>query len=222
MTATVVRPATLRATGRPVVRRPLLAAVLVAAERTTAAVALVLLSPLLLAVALAVRLSSPGPAIYRQVRVGRYGRHFTILKFRTMRTGADAELERLVRAEQGEIRAYVKLRSDPRLTRLGPFLRMTSLDELPQLWNVLRGDMSLVGPRPQTPAEVATYSVDEWRRLLTRPGITGLWQVSGRSDLAPEEALGLDIRYVREWSPWLDLRVLVRTVAVIWRREGAC
>jgi lipopolysaccharide/colanic/teichoic acid biosynthesis glycosyltransferase len=222
VTATVVRPATLRATGRPVVRRPLLAAVLVAAERTTAAVALVLLSPLLLAVALAVRLSSPGPAIYRQVRVGRYGRHFTILKFRTMRTGADAELERLVRAEQGEIRAYVKLRSDPRLTRLGPFLRMTSLDELPQLWNVLRGDMSLVGPRPQTPAEVATYSVDEWRRLLTRPGITGLWQVSGRSDLAPEEALGLDIRYVREWSPWLDLRVLVRTVAVIWRREGAC
>lgn len=221
--------ATSAATGGPgggsrphlVVRRPVLGAFLVVLERLAALVGLVCLLPVLAAVALAVRVTSPGPAIFRQVRVGQYGRHFTIYKFRTMRVGADAELEELVREQQREIGAFVKLDVDPRITRIGAFLRATSLDELPQLVNVVRGDMALVGPRPQTPAETETYDVASWRRLLARPGITGLWQVSGRSDLEPEEALGLDVHYVQQWSPSLDLRVLLRTVSVVLRGDGA-
>jgi lipopolysaccharide/colanic/teichoic acid biosynthesis glycosyltransferase len=204
-----------------VVRRPLLGALLVILERSAALVALVLLIPVLVLLVITVRLTSPGPAIFRQVRVGQYGRHFTIYKFRTMTVGADAELEDLVRAQQREIGAYVKLDRDPRITRVGAFLRACSLDELPQFFNVLRGDMSLVGPRPQTPAECDTYDVATWRRLLVRPGITGLWQVSGRSDLEPEDALQLDVTYVQQWSPLLDVRVLLRTVLVVARREGA-
>ena len=165
----------------------------VLAERAAAALALLLLLPLLVLVAVVVRLDSSGPVLFKQVRVGRYGRRFHILKFRTMRVGADAELRQLLAEQNGEMGAYVKLDSDPRITRVGAFLRKTSLDELPQLFNVVRGDMALVGPRPQTPAEIATYDVADWRRLLVRPGITGLWQVSGRSDLRPP----------RRWS-WTD------------------
>ncbi|CAN5143123.1 N/A [soil metagenome] len=204
-----------------VVRRPVLGAALVVVERLSACTALVVLLPVFVVLAAVVRLTSPGPAIFRQVRVGQYGRNFTIYKFRTMSVGADAELAELVRAQQREIGAFVKLDVDPRITRVGAFLRATSLDELPQLLNVVRGDMRLVGPRPQTPAETDTYDVASWRRLLVRPGITGLWQVSGRSDLTPDEALSLDMRYVQEWSPSLDLRVLLRTAGAVVRREGA-
>ena len=202
-------------------RLPLTRVLLIGLERFIAATALVVLSPILLTVAVAIMLESRGAAVFRQVRVGQYGRSFEIFKFRTMRVGAEAELAALVAAEGGELGAYVKLDRDPRITRVGQFLRTTSIDELPQLWNVVRGDMSLVGPRPQTPAEVETYGVQEWRRLLVRPGITGLWQVSGRSDLEPTEALALDSRYVREWSPGLDVRLIAQTVRVVLSRSGA-
>ncbi|WP_372735226.1 sugar transferase [Nocardioides sp.] len=202
-------------------RYPIVRFGLIALERSIALVAVILLLPVLLVVAAAIYLDNPGPVLFRQVRVGQYGRFFSILKFRTMRLGAEAELAALVMAEGGDMGAYVKLERDPRITRLGAILRRTSIDELPQLWNVVRGDMSLVGPRPQTPAETETYAVGHWRRLLVRPGITGLWQVSGRSDLSADEALALDVGYVRRWSPGLDVRLLFRTVAVVLTGRGA-
>lgn len=203
------------------IRRPLVGAALRLLERSSALLGLLVLAPLLLLVAVAIRLDSPGPVVFRQVRVGQYGRPFVIYKFRTMRTGADRELQRLLAEREDRLGAYVKLEEDPRVTRLGALLRSSSVDELPQLVNVVRGEMSLVGPRPQTPAEEATYDVNDWRRLLVRPGLTGLWQVSGRSEMAPSEALALDERYVREWSPMLDLRLLLRTVRVVLSRRGA-
>lgn len=192
------------------------------ANRLVAAVLLLLLLPLLLLVALAVAVSSRGPLLFNQVRVGQYGRTFHIRKFRTMRVGAEAELRALLAAEGvHRITPFVKLERDPRVTAVGSFLRKTSLDELPQLINVLRGEMRLVGPRPQTLAEVATYDDRSWRRLLVPPGITGLWQVSGRSDLTADEGLALDLDYVTRWTPALDARVLLQTPAAVLRQRGA-
>ena len=172
------------------------------------------------AVALMVRMTSAGPAIFRQERVGRFGEPFQLYKFRTM--VVDAELKKAALASQNDGNGLLfKVRSDPRVTRTGAWLRRWSLDELPQLLNVLKGDMSLVGPRPPLPDEVARYTDYVRRRLVVKPGITGLWQVSGRSDLPWEEAVRLDLRYVENWSLSLDLVILLRTLTAVCRGAGA-
>lgn len=190
---------------------------------SVAAVGLLLLAPVLAVIALRIRLHDGGPVIFRQRRVGRDGREFEFLKFRTMVTDAEAVLvEMTERAVQDRGNAVMfKMRDDPRITRPGRFLRRYSLDELPQLWNVLRGDMSLVGPRPALPQEAARYDDDARRRLSVRPGITGLWQVSGRSDLSWEDTVRLDLYYVDNWSFMQDLQILVRTVRAVLASSGA-
>ncbi|MFI7589569.1 sugar transferase [Spongisporangium articulatum] len=189
-------------------------------DRVFGTALLVFLAPVLVGLALAVRLSSSGPAFFRQTRVGADGREFTIVKFRTMVVDAEAHLARLAHLSDGNGILF-KMRADPRVTRVGAFLRRYSLDELPQLINVARGEMSLVGPRPPLPSEVATYDGDATRRLRVRPGMTGLWQVSGRSDLSWEEALRLDLRYVDNWSIGMDLVILWRTVRAVFVGSGA-
>ena len=190
----------------------------IAWERVAAAGALVFLAPLLLGLAAMIKLDSPGPALFRQTRIGRDGRPFTMLKLRTMRTDAEA-----VRAElDNEVdQVLFKVRQDPRITRIGRVLRRYSLDELPQLVNVVRGDMSLVGPRPALPDEVAAYDHDPRRRLAVRPGLTGLWQVSGRSDLSWRESVRLDLDYVDNWSLPRDLSIVGRTLQAVLGHRGA-
>jgi lipopolysaccharide/colanic/teichoic acid biosynthesis glycosyltransferase len=173
-----------------------------------------------LVIAALVRLSSPGPVLFRQKRVGARGEPFTMLKFRSMVPDAEQQLPELIHRDEGN-GVLFKVRHDPRVTRVGAWLRRYSLDELPQLINVLRGDMSIVGPRPPLPAEVELYSDDATRRLRVRPGLTGLWQVSGRSDLTWEESLRLDLRYVDNWSLTLDLAILWRTWRAILHGAGA-
>jgi exopolysaccharide biosynthesis polyprenyl glycosylphosphotransferase len=189
-------------------------------ERVVAALALVLLAPLFLLIALAIRHESSGPAIFRQVRVGRDGQRFTMFKFRTMTGDAEDRAPDLLALNDADGPLF-KLRADPRVTRLGRVLRTYSLDELPQLWNVARGAMSLVGPRPALPAEVSRYDADTRRRLAVKPGITGLWQVSGRSDLPWEEAVRLDLRYVDNWSITQDLLIICRTFGAVVNHRGA-
>lgn len=189
-------------------------------DRAVAAAALLVLAPVLLMLAVSVRLDSPGPVLFRQERVGINGRSFTMLKFRSMVVGADQQIEAL-RAGNISDGLLFKLREDPRVTRVGRLLRRLSLDELPQLVNVLTGSMSLVGPRPPLPSEVAAYDSSVRRRLLVKPGLTGLWQVSGRSDLPWDEAVRLDLRYVENWSLALDLLILWRTGRAVLRRSGA-
>lgn len=191
-----------------------------ALDVTLSAVALVVLAPLLAIVALSVKLTSPGPVFYLQERVGLNGTRFRLLKFRSMREGAHAERELMWHANEHDGPLF-KMRRDPRLTPAGAFLRRWSLDELPQLWNVFRGDMSLVGPRPPLPSEVDAYGDDVHRRLLVKPGITGLWQVSGRADLSWDESVRLDLHYVDNWSVGLDLVILWKTLACVLRGEGA-
>jgi exopolysaccharide biosynthesis polyprenyl glycosylphosphotransferase len=184
------------------------------------ATGIVLLSPLLALIAVLVKRSSPGPVFYRQQRVGKDGATFYITKFRTMVVDADTMLPDLeVRNEASGV--LFKLRDDPRVTKVGRVLRRYSLDELPQLFDVLSGDMSLVGPRPPLPSEVARYGDDVRRRLLVKPGITGLWQVSGRSDLSWEDSVRLDLYYVENWSIMQDIMILVRTVRAVIRAGGA-
>lgn len=190
-------------------------------DRSLAAGLLLLLSLPLLLIALIVRLDSSGPALFRQERVGRFGDHFTMFKFRTMRADSEAlraELEHLNENSDGLL---FKVKKDPRVTRVGSFLRRSSLDELPQLINVVKGHMSLVGPRPSLPEEVEEYTPDIKRRLLVKPGLTGLWQVSGRSDLPWDEAVRLDLGYVDNWSMGLDLSILARTGSAVVRGTGA-
>lgn len=187
-------------------------------DRAGALGLLVLLSPLLLAVAVAVRRDG-GPVFFRQLRVGADGREFRMVKFRSMVVDAEARLAALAAANEGSGPLF-KMRADPRVTRVGAVLRRYSLDELPQLFNVLCGSMSLVGPRPPLPTEVAVYERAAQRRLLVKPGMTGLWQVSGRSDLSWEESVRLDLRYVENWTFALDLQILVRTVRAV-RGGGA-
>jgi lipopolysaccharide/colanic/teichoic acid biosynthesis glycosyltransferase len=157
---------------------------------------------------------------FRQTRVGRHGREFTMLKFRSMVVDAEAKLVELVAANDGAGPLF-KLKTDPRITRVGAFLRRYSLDELPQLVNVLTGAMSLVGPRPPLPAEVATYGRDAQRRLLVKPGLTGLWQISGRSDLSWEQSVRLDLRYVENWNLALDALILWKTFGAVVNSRGA-
>jgi exopolysaccharide biosynthesis polyprenyl glycosylphosphotransferase len=191
-------------------------------DRLSAALGLLLLAPVLAACALAIKLdrNAPGPVLFRQTRVGRHGRLFGIYKFRTMRCDAEDLLAQL-HARNEHDGVLFKVRQDPRISRVGRVLRRYSLDELPQLVNVLRGEMSLVGPRPPLPSEVAAYPSDMRRRLMVRPGLTGLWQVSGRSDLPWEEAMRLDLRYVENWTLTLDLIILMRTGSAVLRASGA-
>ncbi|GAA0572317.1 sugar transferase [Actinomadura livida] len=189
-------------------------------DRTAALAGLVLLSPLLLVVAVLIKTTSSGPVLFRQARVGRGGREFTVLKFRTM--VQDAEQRKVELLERNENDGVLfKIREDPRITRVGRWLRRYSLDELPQLINVLRGEMSLVGPRPPLPEEVAQYGGDVYRRLVVKPGLTGLWQVSGRSDLSWEESVRLDLRYVDNWTLALDLQIMWKTWSAVFRGSGA-
>ncbi|NYE35511.1 exopolysaccharide biosynthesis polyprenyl glycosylphosphotransferase [Nocardioides cavernae] len=189
-------------------------------ERAFALVALVLALPLLAVLAVAIRRETPGPALFRQERIGRDGVPFTMLKLRSMGIDAEAVRDGLA-AENEKDEVLFKIAQDPRITPLGRRLRKFSLDELPQLWNVVRGDMSLVGPRPALPSEVARYDIDPQRRLVVKPGVTGLWQVSGRSDLSWAESVRLDIKYVDNWSLRLDLSILVRTVRAVLGHHGA-
>ena len=179
---------------------------------------MVLLAPFGALLALAIRLDSPGPVFFRQKRLGRDGKDFTCIKFRTMCANAEEIRERLL-AQNEASGPLFKIRNDPRRTRVGRILRH-GFDELPQLWNVLKGEMSLVGPRPPVPSEVEAYEPWHRRRLDVRPGITGLWQVSGRSNLTFDEMVLLDLYYIENWSPLLDLRVLLRTVPVVLTGSG--
>jgi len=187
-------------------------------ERTAATVGLLVLSPVLLALAALIRLDSPGPALFRQTRVGRDGRMFTMLKFRTMYVDAEQRRAELTSECDGPL---FKVRADPRVTRIGRVLRKFSLDELPQLVNVVAGSMALVGPRPALPAEVATYDGDPRRRLAVKPGLTGLWQVSGRSDLSWAESVRLDLDYVDNWTLRRDLLIVARTLRAVLSHRGA-
>ena len=191
-----------------------------ALDRVGAACALILIAPVLLGIALAVRFSGPGPVLYRQVRVGAYGDRYTMYKFRSMVDGADAKLSELLASNEGQGLLF-KMRDDPRVTPVGRWLRRFSLDELPQLFNVLGGSMSLVGPRPPLPQEVERYDTSIRRRLLVKPGLTGLWQISGRSDLSWEESVRLDLRYVENWTLALDLLILWKTASAVLRSRGA-
>ena len=189
-------------------------------DRTAAATATILLLPVLVVVAVLVRLDSTGPVLFRQERVGRGGIPFTMYKFRTRVESADSQMMSLVAVNDGA-GVLFKVRRDPRVTRVGVLLRRYSLDELPQLFNVLLGSMSLVGPRPPLASEVSRYDKDVHRRFLVQPGLTGLWQVSGRSDLSWEETVRLDLRYVENWSFALDAMILWKTVYAVVRSRGA-
>jgi exopolysaccharide biosynthesis polyprenyl glycosylphosphotransferase len=189
-------------------------------ERLLALTLLVVLLPVVVSVAALVKLTSRGPILFRQSRVGRDGRLFQMLKFRSMVEDADRVQSTLTDRNEHD-GVLFKIKDDPRITPLGRRLRRFSLDELPQLWNVVRGDMSLIGPRPPLPSEVAQYGADVARRLMVRPGITGLWQVSGRADLPWTEAVRLDLYYVENWSLTMDLAIMVKTAKAVLAGEGA-
>jgi lipopolysaccharide/colanic/teichoic acid biosynthesis glycosyltransferase len=182
---------------------------------------LLLLAPLFGLVALAIKLDSPGPVFFAQVRVGRYGRLFTMWKFRSMHVKAEAHQSTLASRNEMSGGVIFKMKQDPRITRSGRLIRRVSLDELPQLWNVFRGDMSLVGPRPALPREVALYTLSQRQRLEGMPGITCLWQVSGRSELPFETQVTLDVQYVDSWSFWGDVRLLLKTIPAVITGRGA-
>jgi lipopolysaccharide/colanic/teichoic acid biosynthesis glycosyltransferase len=221
-------PAVGAATARTARTRPVDVA-LRALDFVCSAVLLIVLAPLLALIALAVRVDSPGPVLFRQRRVGRDLEPFTVNKFRTMHNGVGHDTHRefvlsLIAGEQPERPdggPRFKLVGDERVTRLGRLLRQSSLDELPQLWNVLRGDMSLVGPRPPIPYEVEHYPAHWFGRFAVKPGLTGLWQVSGRSDLTLEQMVALDVEYVERRSLRLNLSILIRTVPAVLSGKGA-
>jgi lipopolysaccharide/colanic/teichoic acid biosynthesis glycosyltransferase len=201
-----------------------------ALDLSVALIVLVVLLPLILILILAIRVDSRGPALFRQRRVGKDGREFTVLKFRTMKTGADPAphreyVERLIAGEDRSVskggRPLYKLAVDDRITRVGHVLRRLSVDEIPQLWNVVRGDMSLVGPRPVTAYEAGSYPAHWRRRFQVKPGLTGLWQVSGRNERTYEEMVRFDLEYVQRRSVPFDLLILIRTVVVLLTAKGA-
>jgi exopolysaccharide biosynthesis polyprenyl glycosylphosphotransferase len=182
-----------------------------ALDLVVAALALVIASPFLVGIALSIRVRDGAPVLFRQTRIGLHGRRFEMLKFRSMSLDAEQRFEELIASSEIDGAAF-KMTDDPRVTRSGRFLRRTSLDELPQLWNVLRGDMSLVGPRPALPREVESYDMWHRRRLSMKPGITGLWQVSARRSVSFDTWAQLDLSYIDRWSLWLDLKILARTL----------
>jgi exopolysaccharide biosynthesis polyprenyl glycosylphosphotransferase len=184
-----------------------------------AVIGLAVLLPLLIAIAVLIRLDSPGPALYRSRRVGKKGARFKCFKFRTMSANADAIKDQL-RSQNQRVGATFKISDDPRITRAGKWLRKYSLDELPQLWNVLRGDMSLVGPRPHPVDDYAQYGLEHRLRLKVTPGLTGLWQITARLEPSFERNIELDLEYIRNWSFWMDIKILVGTVPAVLRGEG--
>jgi Undecaprenyl-phosphate galactose phosphotransferase WbaP len=210
------------------VRNGLLLATLQSVKRfldlIVAVTSLAISFPLLIAIAATIKLSGPGPIFYGHTRIGRHGRQFKAWKFRTMHLNGDeilrGHLERLPEAKAEWERDH-KLRDDPRVTWFGKLLRKASLDELPQIWNVLRGDMSIVGPRPIVVAEIDRYGEVFRQYTSVKPGITGLWQVSGRSNLSYQDRVSLDQFYIRHWSPWLDIYILAKTVVALLNRDGA-
>jgi len=196
-------------------------------------ISLILLTPLLILIAIVIRLDSPGPSIFRQTRIGKGDKPFTCYKFRTMTDDADQTVyEQFIKdvmhsepsSDNDSKDVPFRLKTgwnDPRITRVGRFLRVASLDELPQLFNVLKGEMSLVGPRPDMPLSVEGYTEFERQRLKVLPGITGLWQISGRADLTVRQMFELDARYVNQQSLWLDLKIFLKTIPVVISRKGA-
>ena len=188
-------------------------------DMVISASALVVLSPLLVLVAILVKLTDWGPVFFVQTRIGKDGQPFNCLKFRSMRINAEREREAL-KNEHADQRTF-KMRRDPRITWIGRLIRKSSIDEMPQLWNVLRGDMSLVGPRPPCPNEVAMYGREDWGRLRVKPGLTCIWQVSGRGDLPFEQQLRMDLAYVDNRSLELDLKLLVSTIPAVLTARGA-
>jgi lipopolysaccharide/colanic/teichoic acid biosynthesis glycosyltransferase len=191
-----------------------------AVDLVGAAAGLVVLSPVLLIVAVAIALDDGSPVLFRQRRAGLGGRPFTIVKFRTMRRGADDQRAALRELNEVAGNASFKLTADPRVTRIGGWLRRTSIDELPQLWNVLRGDMSLVGPRPHPFDDLEGYSDWHFRRLSVKPGLTGLWQIGARTDPDFDRWTQLDLEYIDSWSLLLDINIMVRTIPALLRTEG--
>ena len=185
------------------------------------ALGMILLAPVFLAIAIAVKLSSPGPVFFSQVRVGRYGRHFNFYKFRSMRQDAEALKDGLKKQNESKDGVIFKMKDDPRITKVGRFLRRTSLDELPQLWNVFIGDMSLVGPRPPVPSEVQEYTLEDRKRLDVIPGITCLWQIKGRSEIPFHEQVRLDKEYILAPGIWKDIVILLKTIPAIIGGKGA-
>ena len=192
-----------------------------AIDRSLGLVALIIASPVILVCAAVVKATSSGPAFFKQTRVREHGREFAMYKLRTMTTDAEDRLEELLPLNMVGGDGMFKMVVDPRVTRVGAWMRRLSLDELPQLWNVVRGDMSLVGPRPGTPDEVATYDELAFRRLAVKPGLTGLWQVSGRSNLTWDETIRIDQFYVDNWLPRRDVAIALRTVKALVTKEGA-
>jgi exopolysaccharide biosynthesis polyprenyl glycosylphosphotransferase len=189
-------------------------------DLTVASLMLIILLPLLVGVAIAVKVSDPGPVFFTQVRVGMNKRKFKLYKFRSM--VADAEKRKAALAAMNEIQGPAfKMKNDPRITKVGRFIRKTSIDELPQLWNVIKGEMSLVGPRPPLPNEVEQYEWLDRRRLSIKPGITCLWQVGGRSNLSFEQWMELDRVYCDTWSFWLDIKILFKTIPAVLFGRGA-
>ena len=185
------------------------------------ALGMMLLSPVFLAIAVAVKASSPGPVFFSQMRVGRYGRNFKFYKFRSMRQDAEAQKVALLAQNESADGVICKMKNDPRITKVGRFLRRTSLDELPQLWNVFIGDMSLVGPRPPVPSEVQEYTLEDRKRLDVIPGITCLWQIQGRSEIPFNEQVRLDKEYILAPSVWKDIVILLKTIPAIIGGKGA-
>lgn len=183
--------------------------------------ALLILSPLFLVIAILIKLEDPqGPVFYSQFRVGRNGKKFRMYKFRSMCVDADKKLKDLLAKNEVE-GAMFKMKDDPRITKVGKWIRKTSVDELPQLWNVLHGDMALVGPRPPLPRETATYSEYDKQRLYVQPGCTGLWQVSGRNDVGFHEMVALDIQYIKTRNLWVDVKIMFKTVGIMIHPNGA-
>ena len=187
---------------------------------TGATIGILLAGPILLFTAIAIKISAPGPVFFRQVRAGRQGRKFTMIKFRSMVVDAEAQREKLAHLNEMDGPVF-KIKHDPRITRVGRFIRSTSIDELPQLFNVLAGDMSLVGPRPPLPSEVIEYEPWQRRRLSVKPGLTGLWQVSGRNHVDFDQWMALDLEYIDNWSLWLDIKIILKTVPAVLRGSGA-
>ncbi len=183
--------------------------------------AIILLLPFFLVIAIWLKLDSPGPLIYRQVRVGLHGRPFYFYKFRSMYIDSDARRAALEKANESKDGVIFKMKNDPRITKCGRFIRKYSIDEVPQFFNVLLGDMSLVGPRPPLPSEVAQYSLDDWKRLNVLPGITCIWQVSGRSDIPFREQVVLDKEYIRGQGFWKDVLILFKTIPAVLAGKGA-
>lgn len=181
---------------------------------------IILLSPIMLITAIAIKIESKGPVIFSQIRVGKDGKHFKMYKFRSMVQNAEELKEKLL--SQNEMSGPMfKMKEDPRITKVGKFIRKTSIDELPQLFNVIKGDMSLVGPRPNLPKEVAQFSEYHKLKLKAKPGLTCYWQVMGRSSIGFEEWMELDIKYIRERSIWLDLKLIFRTFFVLFGDKNA-